>query len=383
MEQRITFTISKSELLSHLVKVCRAVQDKSTLPLYTFILFEIIDSKLYLTVTDSELQIESSLKLTNSNGNMSFCTDKSIVGILKTLPEHPLEFEIIYTPNKDPKKSASIQVNMKHSSGNNRIAGMDAKDYVKMKSVDGKCFDISTSKLIRGLNKTKTFANIDTSRPNVSVVYFDIQEDCLTFASTNGFIVSRFKDKSLSEIDAEGFLLRINAANHLSLLLDSTKEEQTKITVGKTNVLFEFGDIKLLSRLQEGKFVNYNSVFQEGLPMSFSSDSKTFSNAINRLLLTSGSSSLIQINMDLSGVKLHSNDVVFEKSSDETLDCTNIQGQINIGFKGTHLLDMLNIVSGNAILFFSDPSKPMQMKPEDQDEQTDYTLLVVPLMLQN
>lgn len=379
MEERITFEVSKDDLLKQLIKVSKAVRDKSSLPIYTYILFEVTGDSLTLSGTDTKIQIESAIQVTSASGSMGFCVDKTIIDILKTLPEQPLTIEV----NKDKKDPNFVKVNVSitHSSGNIVLNGDNDVEFSKMKKIKGKTFEIPASSLKRGLSKTKKFACNDNDKPIVTSVYFDIKDSCVAFAATDNKIVSRFIDYSIKGIEADSFILDLNSVGILSSILDSFNSETVKISTSANNVSFDIEGLKLTSRLVEGTYLNYDRVFQDNLPINMKSDSKYLTNVINRLLNASDKiSSLIRMETGLMQTHLSARDMMMSKSANESVDC-ECDGEIIIGIKGTQVIDMLSVIDGNAIMSFSEPARPIQIKPELQDEDTELTLLVMPMKL--
>ena len=55
---------------------------------------------------------------------------------------------------------------------------------------------------------------------------------------------------------------------------------------------------------------------------------------------------------------------------------------MNIGFKGTFLIDILNNMGGeNVIIELADPSRAGVIVPAEQEENEDLLMLLMPMML--
>lgn len=379
MEEKSIFKVSKNTLLHSLQNVAKVVSDKSSLPIYTTIMFKVEDGKLYLTGSNQEIQIETSLELIEASSPVKFCMDKTVIGILKTLSEQPLTVEVVKTTEE--KKAVTINVNIIHAAGNVEIQAMDAVDFTKMIETDGKTFTMPVENLKRGLNKTRKFAQNDSSYPTASAVYMDILPDRLVFVATNNKVVSVFKDLSLTGIDANSFIFGIAAVNITVSLLNEATEELAVITSSKGAISINIGDITITSRLVEGKYVNYNSVFPESNPVSFTTESKQLSNTVSRLLAASDNTiGLIRIEADSEKVNLSTKDEYYNKSANENIPAM-CNGAITIGAKGSYLEDMLSVIDGNVIVSFSAPERPIIIAPETDEDKTELTLLAMSLSL--
>lgn len=382
MEEKIIFKVSKDDILTHLTKVSKAVRDKATLPVYTYFLFEVLDNNLQITGTDTEIQIESNLQLNESSGNLSFCADKSIVVSLKTLSEQPLTFEVTKRTTIEEKtkvKTVSVSINIIHASGNININGDDSEYFTKMKSIDGDSFDIPVSNFRRGLEKTRKFASDDQLRPVVCSVYCDVKEDCIVFVGANGNSISRFEDFELKGITSGPLNIGNEVIGVLMPILNSAAEETLKITSSQSSIQMRIGDTTVTSRLVEGTYVKYNSVFPTNPSMTMTVEVRPLSIVLNRLLTVSEKQhNTIIMDIDSLTMNLSAKDDFSNKSANESLICTST-GQIKIGINASKMLDVLSVIDDSAVMSFVDPAKAIIITPEKQEENTVLTLICMPL----
>lgn len=382
MESKISFQVSKNELQKHLTKVSKAVRDKATLPIYTMFLFEILGEELKLTGTDTEMQIESTLPILDTSGELSFCVDKSIMDILKTLAEQPLTIDASIIKVSDTLNR--VEIDIIHSSGNVVIPGDESVSFTKMKDVTGKSFDIEVSKLKRGLDKTQKFSYGATDKPAINTVYFDIGPDSLTFASTDSFIVSRFVDSSIKITDVGSFLLRLESAVILSSLIDAMTEGEIKIIANPNNVSFEISELRFTSRLTEASFVNYKRLFETSNPISMKTETKLLSNVINRILsVSSKDSCLIRLESGLLQTQLSAKNEMLNKSAVDSINSEGM-GEIVIGLHGRRLLAMTSVIdTPTTVISFLAPDKPIIVTPEVQIEGCMHQMLMMAMILPN
>jgi DNA polymerase-3 subunit beta len=384
MEEKIIFKVSKDDILNHLVKVSKVVRDKATLPVYTYILFEVMDNHLRITGTDTEIQIESNIQLNESSGNLSFCADKSIIASLKTLSEQPLTFEATKRTTIDEKtkrKTVSVSINIIHASGNININGNDSEYFTKMKNIDGDSFDIPVSNFRRGLEKTQKFASDDQLRPVVCSVYCDVKEDCIVFVGANGNSVSRFEDFELKGITSGPLNIGNEVIGVLMPILDRAAEETLKITSSQSSIQMRIGDTAVTFRLVEGTYVKYNSVFPTDSAMTATVEVKPLSVALGRLLTVSEKThNSIIMDIDSLTMNLSAKDDSSGKSANESLICTST-GQMKIGINASKMSDVLSVIDDSAVISFTDPERAIIITPEQQEENTILTLLCMPLLL--
>ena len=67
------FIVSSTALSNRLGALSKVINSKNSLPILGDFLFEIIDGKLNLTASDSEVMMKTTLELTEADGDGRFC----------------------------------------------------------------------------------------------------------------------------------------------------------------------------------------------------------------------------------------------------------------------------------------------------------------------
>ena len=93
-----------------------------------------------------------------------------------------------------------------------------------------------------------------------------------------------------------------------------------------------------------------------------------------------------QVRLKITGSELviSSEDLDFSNEANERLSCEHDGDDIEIGFNGKFLIEMLNNISSKQIsLKLSEANKAGLVFPVDKDENEDLLMLVMPVMLSN
>ena len=140
---------------------------------------------------------------------------------------------------------------------------------------------------------------------------------------------------------------------------------------------------KLSCRLIEGRYPNYNSVIPSDNPFKVTIDRQALISALRRVsVFASVSNALIKLRLDTNSLTISAQDIDFSTSAEERIICEYEGAPMNIGFKGTFLLDTLNGISGqDVILELADPSRAGVIVPAEQEEGEDLLMLLMPMML--
>ena len=136
-------------------------------------------------------------------------------------------------------------------------------------------------------------------------------------------------------------------------------------------------------RLIEGRYPNYNSVIPQHNPNCATIDRLTLLGALKRVAVFSSQSvSLVKLSLSMNALKISAQDIDFSTAAEETVTCLYDGAQMSIGFKSSFLIDILNNISSqNVIMELADPSRAGVIVPEEQNENEDLLMLLMPMML--
>ena len=89
------FTLSSTALSSRLQTLARVINSKNSLPILDSFLFEVHDQQLFITASDSENVMKSSLPLDECDGEGNFAVpNRTLLDAVKELAEQPLTFDV-------------------------------------------------------------------------------------------------------------------------------------------------------------------------------------------------------------------------------------------------------------------------------------------------
>lgn len=370
------FVVSSSALLSRLQSVSRVSNSKNSLPILDCFLFDLVSNQLTITASDSETTMITTLEIIDSDADIRFCINsKTILDSLKEISEQPLTFEI---------NTANMEIVVNYQNGTFSIVGQHADDYPQTTTLedDATTLDISGEALLDGINRCLFATADDELRPVMNGVYFDITENDLTFVATDGHKLVRSKNYAVHGSSQSAFILPKKPTTILKNLLPKEQGDVT-IRFNDRNACVVMANYTLICRLIEGRYPNYNSVIPLNNPHRATIDRVALLSALKRVLVFSNqSSALIKLNLDNNKLVVSGQDIDFSTSAEESIVCEYNSTPMNIGFKGTFLIDILNNLTGeNVIVELADPSRAGVIVPAEQQENEDVLMLLMPMML--
>lgn len=370
------FIVSSTALFSHLQAISRVINSKNTLPILDCFLFHLEDGTLSITASDNETTMVTSLEVNESNANGKVAiSSKTILDALKEIPEQPISFDI------NPE---SLEINVQYQNGKYNMMGQNADEFPQSATLGESAvhLDIETEILLNGINRALFATADDELRPVMNGIYFDITPEDLTMVASDGHKLVRNKNLSLKGAERAAFILPKKPAALLKNLL-SKEPEAVKIDFDDRHAIFTLARKRMVCRLIEGRYPNYNSVIPQNNPHKATIDRLQFISALKRVsVFSSQASSLIKLRLQENQITVSAQDIDFSTSAEETLICQYQGNPMNIGFKSTFLIDILNNISGEEIVIeLADPSRAGVIVPVEQEENEDLLMLLMPMML--
>ena len=370
------FTVSSSALLSLLATTGKVISNKSSLPILEYFLMELKDGQLTVTTSDLETTLIGSISVENiEREGIIAAPGKLMLDSLKEFPEMPLVIEV---------NDTTWEIQITWASGHLSIPGASAVSYPAVQTLgnERKNITLDADLLVSGINKTIFATADDELRPVMNGVYFDFSTESLTFVATDAHKLVKYNAENASDITSS-FILPKKPANLLKALL-AKEEEPVNVTFDAKNVTFELKNFKLVCRLIEGNYPNYNAVIPTANPNKVLIDRVEFVNGIKRVAVCSNpSTNLIRMDIADNKVNLTAQDIDFSVSANETISCSYDGQPVTIGFKSTFLVEILsNIDTPTVVVESADSTRAGVFKPVyDNQPSSESLMLLMPMMI--
>ena len=370
------FTISSTTLSNKLNALAKVINVKSPTPILADILFDIHDNTLFLTASDSENTMVTSLPVGESDGSMTFAINcKNILDAVKSFSEQPITFELDTNSNI---------VNIMYLNGHFSMPTDDANTYPETDKINEGYTEltISSNLLAENINRSLFATAQDELRPQMNGIYFDLTPECLAVVASDGHKLVRNKLFSVLCNEQRAFILPKKPATLLKNMLDKDGDDVV-IRFNERNASICFAENEVYCRLIEGRYPNYNSVIPTNNNNEITIDRESLLNAIKRVQpFANDSSNLIKFNVDATTLTLDAADFDFSKTATEKVACQYNGQPMNIGFKGVAFIEILsNFDCDEIIIKLADPSRAGLVVPAQQPENQDVQMLVMPMLI--
>ena len=370
------FIVSSQYLLSHLQAISRVINSKNTLAILDNFLFSVTGNSLTVTASDLETTLITSLEVESSEKDGSFAVPaKFTLDILKGYADLPLTFSVDET-YKLVISSATGVYNIIAQNGDEYPSNpVLSADSVQTFTAPVKELEVSISKTI--------FATADDElRPVMNGINIDISTESVTFAASDAHKLVRIKNlETHGEADAS-FILPKKPAALLKNILPK-EDGNVKLEFDNKNVCFTLQHYKMFCRQIEGRYPNYNSVIPQNNPFKMIVDRSMMISMLNRVAVCSNqASNLVKLSIAEGTLQMTAQDIDFSISAKEEMPCQFDGDSLNIGFKSSFLVELLQNLDSEEVVFeFADNSRAGVIKPIEQNEDQDVLMLLMPMML--
>jgi DNA polymerase III subunit beta len=372
------FVVSSSELLGHLQAISRVISSKNTLPILDNFLFNLSGNDLEITASDLESTLITRMKLENTDGDGKIALPARILlDTLKEFSVQPLTFDI---------NMSTMAVVISSENGKFNVVGQNGIDFPSLPAIkkDKKfSFVINADVIMAGINRTLFATADDELRPVMGGIFVEASTDKITFVASDAHKLVRYQRTDAKADDNASFILPKKPA---SLLKNILPREEGPVTVefDDKNAFFNLSNYKVVCRLVEGNYPNYNSVIPKNNPRKITIDRVEFYNTLKRVSVFSNqASNLVKLQLKGNQVMVSAQDIDFSISAYERIKCQYEGDEIEIGFKSVFLLEILaNIASQDVMIELADPTRAGLFLPAvTENEAEDLLMLLMPMMI--
>lgn len=372
----MNFTVSSSMLSSRLQTISRVINSKNTIPVLDCILFELEGNRLTLTASDPENTLNTSIEVVDCSEDFSFAiSSKILIDSLKEISEQPLRFEV---------KKDTLEITIYYQNGKYSLVGQNADEYpgAAVLGEGAVAINVPTKVLSSGISCSLFATADDEVRPVMCGVYFDFTPESITIVASDGHKLVRCRDYSVTGAEKSAFILPKKPATLLKNLLGKEEQESVSVEFDGRFAIFDMGDYRLVCRLFDGRYPNYNSVIPQNNPHKLTVDRASLISTLRRVAIFSSQVSLIKLHIEDNKVVISAQDTDFSTSAEESIACSYEGTSMNIGFRASFLIDILNNTPGqDVIIELADPSRAGVIVPAEQVDKQELLMLLMPMML--
>ena len=380
---------STQEFLSALQLVSRAIGSQQALPILGNILLEAKGDKCIASATDLELSIVTSFDARIESEGSITVPAKAILNFAQYNTDAEVMLEAV--------EGTQLRCTSKHAK--TLIAGEAASEYPSIAGIEKQTtFSLEASPLLQALHLVTFAAARTTLRPVLSGVYLRSMDGMLVLVATDSYRLSEYRLPTEGGSEQIACIIPVKILDEVRMVLGASaksdkkakKEETTPentasghrvaVSLSKQQIELRVGDTRLLSRLIDGKFPNYEQIIpkDETVKVHLSLDELT--TAVKRMhYFAKEMNNNLTFHFAAGQSKISTPQTPIGKDEAE-LQAEITGGEGKIALSSSYLLDFLGHMTGEGInLTMTDSQHPAVFRIPGEER---FLHLIMPLRMQ-
>ncbi len=310
------------------------------------------DGKIYLAATDLEIGIRVSVDGQVTDSGSITIPAKKFAAMVKEMADSDIH---LVTTTED-------KVNITCGSARFKISGLPADEFpplIDEKDNDKKRDFVSmdANALLMMIQQTSFAASREETRHFLNGVHISLKEKQVKMAATDGKRLAVATANLETTTEEKQGIIPIKAIERLKEMLTSTAF--VKICLDNSRVIFDMGDVTLVSRLIEGEYPDYERIIpvDNGIKLTMATQQLL---SIVKRIGTMANPKTPGLTMETTGdvLKVKASTLEYGEGYEET-SVKKEGNDISIGLNAQYLMDILKVTDKDEVVFsMSDPLKP-------------------------
>ena len=368
--------ISSSELLKGILTVSKAIPAKSTEAILEDYLFVLEGDKLEVTASDKEITMKTVITVDCTEEEGRFAVPaRQLNDLLKELPDQPITISTI----------SENQFMCAWASGESTLPYFNPDDYPESQTTgdDANVVEFPGQSLADGIGRTLYASSDEENRPVMNSIFFDITPNSTTLVASD---LQKLTCYTADDVKAEvpcSFILNKRHAAVLKSVIGKDVENVT-IKFDSKVAIFSFDNTTIICCLVVGKYPDYRTISPQNNSNILRINRLQLLNTVRRISVCSPKgSNHIKFDLSAGTLEISAQDLGFEIAAHEKISCQYDGSDLSIGFKFTHIIEMLSNLSCEEILMkFADKRRSALLLPSEEDAQSEKVFgIVMPIMV--
>ncbi|MDO5127305.1 MAG: DNA polymerase III subunit beta [Eubacteriales bacterium] len=358
----------KSNLLSALNIVSKAVSTKTTMPILECVLIEVYADSVKLVANDLELGIETVLEGKVIEMGRIAIEAKIFTDIVRKLPDSDIFIE----------STEDYKTIIRCEKAKFVISSKSGEDFTELPEIEmNKKISISQFALKEVIRQTIFSISDNENNKLMTGELFEVKDGKLTVVSLDGHRISLRNIELKETTENMRVVVPGKTLNDVSKIISGGAEDMVDIYFSERHIVFKFDQTVVVSRLLEGEYFKIVQMLSMDHKIKVRANNREFLDCIDRasLLIKESDKKPIIVNIkDDNNMYLKVDTMM--GSMNEEIEISKEGEEIIIGFNPRFLMDVLRVIDDEDIyLYMRDAKSPCIIK--DDAESFIYVILPV------
>jgi len=370
--------VERDVLADAVAWAAKSLPVRPSVPVLAGLLLEVSGSELTLSGFDYEVSARGSIETDVTEEGRVLVSGRLLADICRSLPNRPVEIST---------DGAKVQV----VCGSTRFSllTLPVDDYPTLPEMPAASGYVASEVFSTAVSQVAVAAGRDDTLPVLTGIRVEIDGDTVTLAATDRYrlAVRTFLWKPEQEGQSSVALVPAKTLADTAKSLTGSDQVVLALAVGNAGegmMGFDGGGRRTTTRLLEGEFPKYRSLFPAESVSVAAVETAPFVEAVKRVSLVAERNTPVRLSFSAGSLVLEAGSGD-EAQASEAIEAILEGDDISIAFNPTFLLDGLGAIDAPvAQLSFTTPTKPAVItgKPAlDEAANPDYRYLIMPVRL--
>lgn len=357
--------IEKNTILQPISRVVSITEKRSLMPILSNILIHFRENGTTIYSTDLEISAITNVDCTVAKERKIVVHGKKFLEILRELDAGEISIGVDENVMSIKQKKTEIMLSLQ-----------DPEEFPETKEIEAKEeFVIKGKQLIEMIDKVGFAVSVDETRYILTGMFIKGMDGEITVVGTDGFRMALFQKKMKEVKPFPGITIPKRSISEIEKVID--EEDEVRIFIDEKHVQLSTEKIKLISRIIEGNFPEYENVLPIGNTNIATVQREEILKGLKKVSSIIGRSEPVRIS-------LSDKTMLIEAESDigkarEMIDIEYTGEEVSMNFNVKFLLDVATHIPGDKITISTPKTYgAVLFHGEDGDE---YKNIVMPIRI--
>ena len=365
----------KEKLLKCINSVVRGVPTRTTMPILEGIFIQTNKDKVKMTTYDLELGIEYITDCIVEEEGNTVVNAIMFSEIIRKLPDTDITIKV------DEKNLLIIEC----EGSLYKLATMNPEEYPELPKIDIEQSVVIEQRILKDMIRKTIFAvSSEENRPIFTGCLFETVNNKLNVVAIDGSRMGWLSTNLTEKTNDFKAVIPGKTLNEVNKIVTDSFDN-IKIGIAKNQAVFEMENCKIVTRLLEGEFLNYQNVIPNEWETKIRINKNLLQNCLERISLISSSyiekekKYPVRIKIEIGKIVLYCTNQTGEAKEEIFIDT---EGKpLEIGVNPKYFLDALKVIDDEEIFIeFGSNISPCIIKPIEETAQN-YIYMILPIRI--
>jgi len=372
-------TLTQENFAKALTYVSKAISTNPSIPVLANVLIETFKDTIKLSATNLELGICTQIGADIKKEGKVTVDARTLSEFVNSLTSGKLNIEFSEKVLVVKNKTNSADFNV-----------VSADEFPPLPKVQEKSdFKVRALNFAKAIDKVSFSAAKDDSRPVLTGIFFELDDNKLSMVGVDGFRLSKkVIEIKRGEKGKSNHIVPSKALDDVSKITKDLCDDEDYIDIyilgDKNQMLFKIKEVEISTRLIEGEFPEYKQIMPKESSFGFSIEKESLAQTIKVVNIFArsavGNKAIFEFIPSENVLKL-SAQVADVGENESVVDIHDVTGEnLKTGFNVGFLNDMINAIEGSELVFeINGVTAPGVFK--DKDDK-DFIHVIMPMRLE-